>query len=263
MLVDRKTSAPTFQKTFRAALEGEREGHYAIQTLTTGQSIWSDVVRGLELKVIHPGFSTNVLAPNPNSTSGVIVLNYRERNLITWPGDLELRAAAKVLQAASPGLLMGPHHGGPSDYPSKAVRRKLSNTARSTRMNEMREAASSLSPEINFISVGTRNPHQHPRPGFLNLLARQGTRILCSQLTDCCDRQHVVERKPVFEGAGALGLRAPKSGVPCRGALRVYVQNGALHLDEFSKRHLERIAALHRPQCLKGRGWKGGDPLPW
>lgn len=263
MLVDRKTSAPTFQKTFRSALEGEREGFYKIRTLTTGQSIWSDIDRGLELKVIHPGFSANVLSPNPNSTSGVVVLSRGDRNLITWPGDLELRAAAKLLHGASAEFLIGPHHGGPSDYPSKAVRRKLSNSARSTRMNEMREAAARLSPKVNFISVGTRNPHHHPRPGVLNLMARQGTRILCSQLTDCCDRQRVVERKPVFEGAGALGLRAPKSGVPCRGALRVYVQSGGLHLDEFSKRHLERITALQRPQCLRGRGWKGGDAPPW
>lgn len=263
MLVDRETSDPAFQKIFRAALEGEGDGDYAIRTLTAGQSIWSDPDRGLELKAIHPGFSTNVLAPNPNATSGVVVLEHAGRNLVTWPGDLELRATAQVLQGASPEFLMGPHHGGPSDYPSKAVRKKLSGAAIGIRMKEMREAAADLDPEVNFISVGTRNQHHHPRPGILNLMARQGARVVCSQLTNCCDRRRALERNPVFEGAGALGLRAPKSGVPCRGALRVYVQDGTLHLDEFSKRHLERVTQLHRPQCLKGRGWKAGDPVPW
>jgi beta-lactamase superfamily II metal-dependent hydrolase len=263
MLVDRRTSETSFQKIFRAALDGERDGHYAIRTLTAGQSIWSDQDRNLDLRVVHPGFSTNVLASNPNETSGVIVLDHRGRNLITWPGDLELRATAQVLRSGHPEILIGPHHGGPSDYPSKSVRRKLSASAMSARMLELREAASSLRPDVNFISVGTRNPHHHPRPGILNLMARQGTRVICSQLTDCCDRQQVLERTPVFEGAGALGLRASKTGVSCRGALRVYIQNGLIQLDEFSNHHIKRIARLQRPQCFKGRGWKAGDPVPW
>lgn len=263
MLVDRKTSDPAFRKIFQSALQGEREGHYTISTLSAGRSIWSDPGRGLELKVIHPGFSANVLASNPNATSGVVVLEHEGRNLVTWPGDLELRATAEVLRATNPEFIMGPHHGGPSDYPSKAVRRRLSDIARSTRMKEMREAATSLSPDVNFISVGTRNQHHHPRPGILKLMARQGTRVVCSQLTDCCDRQQVLGKAPVFEGAGALGLRAAKSGVPCRGAQRVYFRGGELVLDEFSIIHLNRVAELHRPQCLKGRGWKPGEPVPW
>lgn len=252
MLQDRPKADPIFQKTFRAALEGEREGCYRIETATRGQILWSDRARDYTLRIVHPSFTQNILAADPNDTSAVIVLEQGGRNLITWPGDLQLRTAAAVLIGQPPTMMMGPHHGGPSDYPTKATRKRMTETERPRRMQEMRDAAAALKPEWNFVSVGSRNSYHHPRPGFLRLMASQGARVICSQLTVCCDRRRLLIGNPVFEGAGALGLRSAKSGVSCRGAMRIYVKDGMLHPDEFAERHLERVRTLYRPQCLRG-----------
>ena len=42
MLVDRPATDRIFDKTFRCALEGERQGHYQIKRLEAGAVIWND-----------------------------------------------------------------------------------------------------------------------------------------------------------------------------------------------------------------------------
>jgi beta-lactamase superfamily II metal-dependent hydrolase len=251
MLLDRPKKDDQFQKVFRAAYQGESEGYYKISRLEDGHVLWKHELSESCLRVIHPSMSQNVLATDPNDSSGMIVLDVEGRNLVTWPGDLQLTTTAEVLRGWSPETLMGPHHGGPSDYPTKAIRKKLTGEKRFNRMQEMRDAASGLRPLRNFISVGTQNSYHHPRPGYLRLLAGQGTQVICSQLTVCCDRQQVKSGKPVFEGAGALGLRTAKSGVSCRGAMRLYLKDGKIHPDEFTSKHRERVEQLYRPQCLR------------
>lgn len=251
MLLDRPKKDDQFQKIFRAAYQGEEEGCYKINRLEDGQILWRDDLSATCLRVLHPSMSQNILANDPNDTSGMIVLDVEGRNLVTWPGDLQLMTTAKVLNGWSPETLMGPHHGGPSDYPTKALRKRFSDDKLKTRMQEMRVAAGELHPQRSFISVGTKNSYNHPRPGFLRLLAGQGAQVICSQLTACCDRQKVASGKPVFEGAGVLGLRSAKSGVSCRGAMRLYLKDSQLYPDEFDAMHRERVAQLYRPQCLK------------
>lgn len=251
MLLDRPKKEEQFQKIFRAAYQGEQEGFYRINRLEDGHVLWKHDVSGTCLRVLHPSMSQNILASDPNDTSGMIVLDVEGKNLVTWPGDLQLMKTAEVLRGRRPETLMGPHHGGPSDYPTKALRKKLTAEKRKTRMLEIRMAAGELHPLRNFISVGTQNSYHHPRPGFLRLLAGQGSQVICSQLTACCDRQQVNSGKPVFEGAGALGLRSAKSGVSCRGAMRLYLKDGEIHPDEFVAKHRERVEDLYRPQCLR------------
>lgn len=251
MLLDRPKKDELFQKIFRAAYQGEVEGCYKINRLEDGHILWKHDLSDTCLRVIHPSMSQNILANDPNETSGMIVLDVEGRNLVTWPGDLQLIKTADILRDWPPETLMGPHHGGPSDYPTAALRKKLSVEKRKTRTQEIRRSVGQLHPLRSFISVGTQNPYSHPRRGFLRQLAGQGTRVICSQLTVCCDRQRVASGKPVFEGAGVLGLRSAKSGVSCRGAMRLYLKDGELYPDEFDAMHRERVAQLYRPQCLK------------
>lgn len=265
MLLDRKTTDPRFQKIFRAAVEGENEGLYRIRRVEDGQLLWRDDATNTQLRIGHPGFSQNVQAGDPNDSSGVILLEAGNACLFAWPGDLQLRKAADVLKGSRPWMISGPHHGGPSDYPSKTVRkalRKKSRAAATLRMKEIRSAAAALSPVRASVSVGTTNPYHHPRPGYLRLLASLETRVTCSQLTLCCERKRVLEGRHVMQGSALLGLRGPRTGVSCRGAMRLYVNGGALVPDEFDRMHLERVATLLRPQCLRGRGWRSGEPLP-
>jgi hypothetical protein len=155
MLLDRPKKDDQFQRVFRAAYQGELEGFYKISRLEDGQILWNHDLTGTRLRVIHPTMSQNLLAADPNDSSGMIVLDVERRNLVTWPGDLQLLKTAEILGDWAPQTLMGPHHGGPSDYPTRALRKKLSVVNRKTRMPEIREAVSQLCPRWSYISVGT------------------------------------------------------------------------------------------------------------
>lgn len=262
MLLDDDKDAPRFQKVFRAALQGEIEGFYRIRRLEDGQILWSNEKEALQLHVIHPRFSQNIEASKPNDSSGLIVLECAGKRLFAWPGDLEFRKTAAIMASNPPHSLFGPHHGGPSDYPTKALRKKQSSHSLRNRMSELRAAGALLKPARAFVSVSTKNPHHHPRPGYLRLLASLGTRVVCSELTFCCERQRIHTNNPVLQGSALLGLRPARSGVSCRGSMRLFLRNRMLVPDEFDATHLERVSTLLRPQCLRGTGWRKGTGLP-
>ncbi len=254
MLMDRSVKSPAFQKTFRAAEKAESEGWFKIAGLADGSKIWEDGEIAAVLRAVHPGFSEQanaILSGKPNNSSGLLVLEVNGKRLCAWPGDLEIRVVARKLEDQSPWLLNGPHHGGPSDFPSRSVRRKAGKNAGELR-KQVVEAIQNIGPVRSFISVGTSNQHQHPRPGYLRLLAQAGAHVACSQLTFCCERHRVRNRNPVFQGSGALGLRPCRKGVSCRGAIRFYLRDGQLVPDEFDSEHRQRVAELLRPQCLRG-----------
>ncbi len=253
MLMDRSVKTPQFQRTFRAAEAAESEDWFKIQGLQDGSIIWQEQKIGAVLKAVHPGFTEQMNAlsgSRPNQASGLIVLELNGARLCAWPGDLEILVTSKKLADQSPQLLSGPHHGGPTDFPSRAVRKKAGKKAAEMR-RQFIESVKSLSPERSFISVGTTNPYHHPRPGYLELLARAGSHVTCSQLTFCCERNRIQRNEHVFLGSAVLGLRACRSGVSCRGSMRFYVRNGELVPDEFDVEHRKRVEKLLRPQCLK------------
>jgi beta-lactamase superfamily II metal-dependent hydrolase len=260
MLVDDDIRTGRFQRIFRAAREAEEAGFYRIRRAEEGQVLWKDDETRTILRIIHPGFSENVEAESPNDTSAVIVLEVGTERLISWPGDLEIRRTAQIL-SGNVSVLMGPHHGGPSDYPSRAVKKKLTPKSISARRREVSEAVTSLRPKRLWVSVGTKNQYNHPRPGYLNLMASGGTRIVCSQLTFCCERGRILSNEPVLKGSALHGLPAPRSGISCRGTMRLYLKDGQLDGDRFDDEHLERVSHLLRPRCLKARGWRAGMPL--
>jgi len=253
MLLDRSVKESSFIKTFEPAEKAEQAGYFEISPLSNGQILWQDTQRGITLKAIHPNFRENIralISGQPNRASGLIVLESGDDILCCWPGDLEIRTVHKKLRGFSPFLMAGPHHGGPTDFPSCSVRKKAGKNAPQLRRDVL-NAISGLSPERTFISVGTKNSHSHPRPGYIRLLAKEGAHVVCSQLTTCCDRLRIRNKSHVFQGEAALGLRAPRSGISCRGAIRFYLRNGALVPDEFDDEHRKRIEKLLRPQCLK------------
>ncbi len=242
MLEDRPRKDEPFAKIFRRAYEEEKRGRLCIRRLELGNEIWRDENTNLVIRPIYPGFSENIIAKNPNEASGFIILEDETTVHGAWPGDLPMYAVADKLAGRTPRFLMGPHHGGPTDFKKS---RKDSRTL-------FRQAVENVAPELAFMSVGSKNSYSHPRPGYLTLLARQGCRVSCSQITTACDRSHLINDLPVFDGSGALGLRSPRTGTPCRGAIRLKFINNVLTPDEYTPIHLERVSRLRRPQCLKG-----------
>lgn len=235
MLRDRPVKDPVFQKLFRCAYEGESKGHYKIEELRTGVVLWRSGDGLTELCVQHPSFSESVMAENPNASSALLVLKHQDQWLVIWPGDMPLATLAGKAGGKNPVVMTGPHHGAP-----EGCKLKVESVAH----------IRSVSPARAFISVGTRNGYSHPRPRYLQNLARAGCHVVCSQITNRCDPNSVNAARPVFNGTAMLGLRAPRVGVACRGAWRVFFQNGVLIPDPYDAVHREKIKDLRRPQCL-------------
>ena len=240
MLVDRPTRDDVFQKTFRCALEGEQQKHYEIKRLEVGTVIWQDPQLQGELAVLFPTMSGNVLASTPNKTSGIIRLRLGGKTQVIWPGDVTLECLASVCKGENPVVLLGPHHGAPSDYRGATA---VGNIA-------------AVQPQNGFISVGTKNKYSHPRPKYLQRLERAGCQIVCSQLTVTCDRNQVRSGVSVMATHLVLGLRPPRrAGIACRGAWQLTWNGTKFESDGLDAEHLARIAKFRRPQCLTGRAY--------
>lgn len=248
MLADRDASDFRENAVFRCAEQAESEGHFRVRGLFAGQTIWQDNTIPARLKVIYPSFTENIRATSPNQACGLIALETDSARLIAWPGDLDIQRVAQKCAAVPPWLLDGPHHGGPTDIKSD----------KEAAMN----AVKALAPRRAFVSVGTRNSYHHPRPRYLRTLGRSGCHVVCSQLTQRCEMEQLARREHVMQGSGLLGLRPARSGVSCRGSWRVTLRHGRLVPDQWDAVHLDRISKLKRPQCLLGRGWHRGQPLP-
>jgi beta-lactamase superfamily II metal-dependent hydrolase len=246
MLRDRPVHDPRFQKLFRAALQGEADGHYVITRLQKGAEIWKDDALKARLVTVYPGFSASILAANPNEASGIICLEVNGKVLVIWPGDSMIGRVAAECGRAKPFVLHGPHHGAPSDFRSR----------------ESLAAIQELEPMRAFISVGTTNRYSHPRAKYIRRLGRTRCHVVCSQLTSRCDRLTTQRGDHVLQAEALLGLRPPRRGTSCRGAWRLELHGDTLVPDKWDAEHMSRIARLRRPQCLYGRGWRKGSPLP-
>ncbi len=246
MLTDRPVGDMRFQKLFRAAHQGEVDGHYVITRLQTGTEIWRDDALKTRLVTLYPGFSANILAANPNETSGIICLEVNGRVRIIWPGDSTTSRVSEKCGGTKPFVLHGPHHGAPSDF------RSLASLA----------AIEDVEPKRAFISVGTTNGYSHPRAKYIRRLGRTQCHVVCSQLTSRCDRQAIQRGDHVLQAEALLGLRPPRRGSSCRGAWRLELHGDVLIPDKWDSEHMKRISQLRRPQCLYGRGWRRGSDLP-
>lgn len=246
MLTDRPVRDERFQKLFRTALQGEREGYYVITRLENGAEIWNDPALKARLFTVYPHYSANVDAVNPNDTSGIILLQINQRVRIVWPGDSTTQTTASKCAGLEPFVLHGPHHGAPSDF----------------RTPESLAAVQLIAPKRSFVSVGTSNAYSHPRAKYIRRLGRIGCQVTCSQLTARCDRLTTARNDHVLQGDALLGLRVPRKGTSCRGAFRLTLHGDTLMPDQWDSEHLSRISKLRRPQCLYGRFWRRGDALP-
>jgi competence protein ComEC len=243
MLVDRPTQDHVFKNTFRSAYACE--SLFPIRRLEVGAKIWNDRSLEAELLVVFPTMSANVLAANPNSTSGILSLGLRNKTEIIWPGDSSLGRVASRCSGTRPYLLFGPHHGAPEDY----------------RLASAITSISSVSPSGVFISVGTGNRYSHPRPKYIQRLERLGCQVVCSQLTAYCERKANVQAGiAVLPSHFLLGLRPPRKGTSCRGAMRLTWNGYSFERDGLDDEHFKRISRLRRPQCLKGRKFAFRSP---
>lgn len=233
MLVDREKKSSKFQNIWRPVREEERRGRLNVLGLIRDTAIWSN--GDTCLTVVYPSFSEGVEANRPNESSAVICLVHKGEIKIILPGDAPMQVVAEKCASTLPNLLHGPHHGGPVD-------RKKAN---------FKTWVEAVVSERVFISVGTKNSYSLPSQDYLNLQASRGCRVICTQITRLCDNHRVLSNTPVLQTAALLGLRAARSGIPCRGCFRLIVKDGNVLTDPYDTEHLNRVSALRRAQCLE------------
>jgi hypothetical protein len=195
--------------------------------------LWHSSGQQLALRVLYPDYAEQIEAKSENSASALIGLFLNESLIIAWPGDLTIAKIREKLGAVQMDFLVGPHHGGPED-----------------RRRDQKTGSIDFKPGKAFISVGSFNQYGHPRPVYLKALAKIGCKVICSELTNKCQADLSPDSRPVVQGSALLGLPAHYSGVPCRGTLRLYFQNGGFVPDEYCQLHEERIRKLSHPLCL-------------
>lgn len=235
MLSDRNKDSAQFQKIFQAVRVEEKKGRFHVTRLDQDRQIWENADKTIELKAIYPGYSENIEAKKPNESSAILCLRQKDKTGIIWSGDAPMQVVAEKCDGMTPQMLMGPHHGGPVDRKKKGFKGWVA----------------AVQPERLFVSVGTKNPHGLPAPEYLTQRAGQGCQVMCSQITKFCDNEHVNNEKPVLQTAIFLGLRPPRSGVPCRGCFRLTVTKGEIMSDSFDLAHQEKVKKMKRPKCIQ------------
>lgn len=238
MLRDRPTGNPVFLRMLARAERCAKKSAFQIRRLEDGSLPLFTTPARVQLRAIFPHFSVNETTAGINETAGVLELSQAGRVLAILPSDVPLERFVDLAEGAPPFAHTGPHHGGPTS-------RYRSGRYLQTQLNR-------IQPTRSFISVGTLNPYSHPRPSYLHRLAGTGSVVTCSQLTRHCAGYRATDPKPVFPLHTLLQMPPPRSGVSCRGPLRLHFDGARLIPDKWDDEHRRRIQSLRRPCCVKG-----------
>lgn len=250
LLLDRNTQEESARRVLATAVGWAKRHKRNLHDLTIGQDGllriygWDGGREKLVIYAVHPDFTSiagNLLrnTAQPNSVSAVLCLDVDGKTEIVWGGDAPMRAIAGKCEGKDPEVIVGPHHGGPTDrnlvnYPAQFDR---------------------IAPKNVFISAGTGNQHGHPIKKFIDHHRNRSRRIVCSQLVHC-DNNRVAARRHVMRHHLELGMVPPQNpgAVTCRGPMRLEWDSQTrefLH-HETHQLHREKLKDLHRPYCLGG-----------
>lgn len=235
MLQDRDKDDPKFSKLFRRALELKNQHRLDMQRLEVGTApVWHDQTINAELKVVFPTFDQNVDAKGPNATSGILALLIKGQPKIVWSGDSHLRNIGYALGTNRPEWLAGMHHGAPKDWQDSSAQGALDG----------------FMPKRSFISVGTHNLYGHPNALLIKKLAKNGCRVVCSQITRQCHTDAAKTGFSVTNGNVLHGYFPAKKGNPCRGTVRLTHNAGNFVVDRWDAEHLDKVKRLKRALCV-------------
>ena len=205
-----------------------------VRGIQSDDVVWRDDTLGLELVAVHPTFYDEVGYSGTNRKSAILLLQSVDQIFFVWPGDARISTIHEKLESRSTYLIVGPHHGAPED-------RKLS---------QFWSNVDAIDQSRSFISVGTHNRYHHPISNYIKRLRDKPCRVVCSQITRMCDRYSVSNNLPVLDGSQLLGLVSSRKGVPCRGSMRFYWNNGEFIPDDWDNLHLEKVRKLNSAKCV-------------
>jgi len=148
-----------------------------------------------------------------------------------WASDSLIESVHRECHSLSPKYLVGPHHGAPEDRANDNAGRWLKE----------------IHAETNFISVG-KNQYNHPQKSYIRNSLKAGSKVICSQLTKLCDKNHKTD---LIKSHARLGLPQPNNGIGCRGPVRLTLRGDEFMGDNLDNEHQHEIQRLQRPQCIK------------
>lgn len=223
-------------KIFLSTLEARREP----QPL-----YWFDGGSGAQviLYAVYPNAAATIhnrhgrATAKPNDVSGIICLDVNGKTEVIWAGDAAMQTVSRVCGKRSPLIVVGPHHGGP-------IKRD---------QNSFAPSFAQPCPENVFVSVGTKNIHNHPVKKFVQLHRDRERRVCCSELVHC-DRRRLEHKDHVLDNHLELGMLPPKeeSAVTCRGPMQIRwdARTGAFVFDRFHDVHQMRLTEVAGPYCV-------------
>ncbi len=146
-LVDRNKKDASFAGLFSRVHAGFKAGEIgALRRLEAPSIIWTNPAGDCRIEVKYPFFENNVLAPNPNITSGIICLSVKGNTKIIWASDSLIESVQRECGGGAPDYMIGPHHGAPADRRSTMVKQWLQ----------------FINAGTHLFSVGSNNRYDHP-----------------------------------------------------------------------------------------------------
>ena len=184
-------------------------------------------VDNYSLELRYPSPEDNLSTVSSNKTSGIVVLTYFDKDIISWGADNTLQTMTQHIDS-NVSMQFGPHHGAPQD--SKA---------------NILSALQKLNPRRCYISVGTKNRHKHPAPKFLKSLCHIGCFPMCSQVTKHCSEELYLNNTSIYDSCAQYALPPPaSSAISCWGHVRFYLRAGIFELDYVSQQVSKKIREL-------------------
>lgn len=173
---------------------------------TSYRRIDNNSIQGYRAEIIYPNsFIANYFDDkNVNNTSTVIRIEYNNFKIIL-PGDLEGEGWKKLKENIADlkcDILKMPHHGGFF---------KSDNNSISTN-----EVIDLTQPKFSVISTGQNEKYNHPSKETINYLSVKDTNILCTQVTDLCDKDRLSKKECIMSKL-EIKHKGNKNHCPCTG----------------------------------------------
>ena len=157
-----------------------------LETGEAAATIWRDGQTGASLQLLYPPFWDNLeaqRASKTNATSGILMFHIGERRIL-FCGDAPLSVWKQIHRDHGPlacDVLIVPHHGG-------LLGTATEGKTEAEQVDWLYSTAIQCSTAA-VLSVGTDNPHKHPRKEVVRALVRAGVTPMCTEITPRCHDQ--------------------------------------------------------------------------